>query len=98
ENLLTMSVALPARTYTKPEQSLQFYQRLIESLRGIPGVRAAGLTTTIPFSGDGNNDNFIVEGHEPSTGDEGVQAELLAMTPGNLQAMGIPLLRGRDFL
>ncbi|MEK6321110.1 MAG: ABC transporter permease [Acidobacteriota bacterium] len=98
EKLLTMSLALPARKYPKPEQSLQFYQSLLDRLGSLPGVRAAGLTTGIPFVGDDNTDNFIVEGHEPGTGDEGVQAQLLAMTPGNLQAMGIPLLRGRDFL
>lgn len=98
EKLLTMSVSLPARKYPKPEQSLQFYQSLIDRLRSLPGVRAAGLTTSIPFGGDGNTDNFIVEGHEPGTGDEGVQAQLVSMTPGNLQAMGIALLRGRDFL
>ncbi|MEK6410066.1 MAG: ABC transporter permease [Acidobacteriota bacterium] len=98
EKLLTMFVSLPARKYSKPEQSLQFYQSLIDRLRSLPGVRAAGLTTSIPFGGDDNTDNFIVEGHEPGTGDEGVQAQLLAMTSGNLQAMGIPLLRGRDFL
>jgi predicted permease len=98
EKLLTMVVSLPPRKYSKPEQSLQFYQSLIDRLRSLPGVRAAGLTTNIPFVGDDNTDNFIVEGHEPGTGDEGVQGQLLAMTPGNLQAMGIPLLRGRDFL
>jgi predicted permease len=98
EKLLTMVVSLPARKYSKPDQSLQFYQGLIDRLRSLPGVRAAGLTTNIPFVGDDNTDNFIVEGHEPGTGDEGVQGQLLSMTPGNLQAMGIPLLRGRDFL
>jgi predicted permease len=98
EKLLTMVVALPARKYSKPEQSLQFYQSLIDHLRSLPGVRAAGLTTNIPFVGDDNTDNFIVEGHETGTGDEGVQGQLLAITPGHLQAMGIPLLRGRDFL
>ena len=98
EKLLTMSVSLPSRKYSKPEQSLQFYQSLIDRLRSLPGVRAASLATSLPFGGGGNTDNFIVEGHEPATGDEGVQGQLLAMTPGNLQAMGIPLLRGRDFL
>jgi putative ABC transport system permease protein len=97
KNLLTMSVSLPGRKYPNPEQALRFYQSLIDRLGSIPGVRASGLTSTIPFTGDDNTDNFIVEGHEPATGDEGVQAHLSAMTPGNLQAMGIPLLRGRDF-
>ncbi len=96
EKLLTMVVSLPARKYSKPEQSIQFCENLIDRLRTLPGVRAAGLTTNIPFVGDDNTDNFIVEGRDP--GGEGVQVQLLAMTPGHLQAMGIPLLRGRDFL
>jgi putative ABC transport system permease protein len=98
EKLLTMFVALPARKYPKPELAVQFYQGLIDRMRNLPGVREAGLTTNIPFSGDDNTDNFIVEGHEPGTGDEGVQGQLISMSPGNLQALGIPLLRGRDFL
>jgi len=98
EKLLTMSVSLQTRKYPKEEQALQFYQDLTERLGALPGVRAAGLTASIPFTGDDNTDNFIVEGHEPAVGDEGVQAYLSAMTPGNLQAMGIPLLQGRDFL
>ena len=98
EKLLTMVVSLPARKYSKPQQSLQFYQSLIDRVRGVPGVRAAGLTTNIPFVGDDNTDNFIVEGHEPEAAGEGVQVQLLAMTPGHLQAMGISLLSGRDFL
>jgi len=98
EKLLTMFVALPARKYPKPAEGLRFYESLTDRLRNLPGVRAAGLTTNIPFSGDDNTDNFIVEGHEPGTGDEGVQGQLISMTPGSLQAIGIPLLRGRDFL
>lgn len=98
ENLLTMSVALPARKYPRPESAVQFYNSLIDRMRSLPGMRAASLSTSVPFSGDSNSDNFIVEGHEPATGEEGLQAQLLSMTPGNLQAMGIPLRRGRDFL
>jgi predicted permease len=97
EKLLTMVVSLPARKYSKPQQSLQFYQSLGDRLRSLPGVRAAGLTTNIPFVGDGNTDNFIVEGHE-SEGGAGVQTQLLSITPGHLQAMGIALLGGRDFV
>ena len=98
ENLLTMSVTLPARKYPKPELTIQFYNNLIDRLRALPGTRAAGLTSTVPFTGEGNSDNFIAEGHEPAPGEEGVQAQLWSITPGNLQAMGIPLQQGRDFL
>lgn len=98
EKLLTMVVSLPARKYSKPQQSLQFYQSLGDRLRDLPGVRAAGLTTNIPFVGDDNTDNFIVEGHGQEAAGAGVQTQLLSITPGHLQAMGIPLLSGRDFV
>jgi putative ABC transport system permease protein len=97
DKLLTMVVSLPPRKYTKPQQSVQFYESLLERMRSMQGVRSAGVATNIPFVGDSNNDNFIVEGHEPKTGDQGVQTNLLSITPGHLQAMQIPLLRGRDF-
>src|SRR6266404_5353349 len=97
DKLLTMVVSLPPRKYTKPQQTVQFYESLLERMRSIPGVRAAGAATNIPFAGDSNNDAFIVEGHEPKPGDQGVQTNLLSITPGHLQAMQIPLLRGRDF-
>jgi predicted permease len=100
EKMLTMSISLPARKFTKPQQSTQFYQSLIDRVRNLPGIRAAGLTATLPLAGDGNSDGFMVEGHEPSKGSSGsqVQAQLMSMTPGSLQAMGIALRRGRDFL
>ncbi len=98
KDLLTMSVALSAGKYPKPELSLPFYNDLLDRLHNLPGVRAAGITSNIPMAGDDNTDNFIVEGHEPAPGDEGVQTQLVSMTPGNLRAMEIPLLRGRDFL
>jgi putative ABC transport system permease protein len=98
ENLLTMSVALPAGKYPKPEPALLFYNNLLDRLHSLPGVRAVGIASNIPMVGDDNTDNFIVEGHEPETGDKGVQVQLVSMTPGNLQAMEIPLVRGRDFV
>jgi putative ABC transport system permease protein len=98
EKLLTMVVSLPSKKYSKPQQSIQFYDALAERLRGMAGVRAAGITTNIPFVGDDNTDNFIVEGHEPKAGDQTVQAHLVSITPGYLQTMGIPFIRGRDFL
>ena len=100
EKMLTMFISLPMRQYAKSQQSIQFYQSLVDRVRNLPGIRAAGLMTNLPFVGDGNSDGFIVEGHKPSEGSkaEQVQAQLMSMTPGSLQAMGIPLLRGRDFL
>jgi putative ABC transport system permease protein len=79
---------------------LRFYERAIERLRNAPGIRQVGLTTNLPFGDGGNVDGFIVEGQAPPEGariTQVEQAELQAVTPGTFQALGIPLLQGRDF-
>ena len=96
DNLITMSISLPARKYSTPERTVIFYEGLSDQLKSLPGISEAGLTTYVPFSGGGNSDNFIVEGRNPAG--EDLQTNLLSITPGHLQAMEIPLRYGRDFL
>jgi Acidobacterial duplicated orphan permease len=99
EQALTMSAALPRGKYDKPEQAMQFYSNSMERLRTAPGIQAVGFATDLPFAGNGNEDGFIIEGQEPPDGNltHTEQAVLQAFTPGVFQALGIPILRGRDF-
>jgi predicted permease len=100
EQTLTMAATLPPRgKYDKPEQALQFYRNAAGRLGKAPGIRAAGFATSLPFASDGNADGIIIEGHEPPGGNvtQAEQAILQNVTPGLFQALGIPLLRGRDF-
>jgi len=97
---ITLSAALPRGKYDKPEQSLLFYQNAIERLGSAPGIRAVGFATSLPFAGDGNSDGIIVEGREPAGATNVThteQAILQAVTPGFFQALGVPVLQGRDF-
>jgi predicted permease len=99
QQTLTMSTALPREKYDKPEKALQFYHNSVERFRSAPGIQAVGFTTSLPFDGDGNADGIIIEGHEPIDGKvtQTEQAILQSITPGLFQALGIPLLSGRDF-
>ena len=100
ENTLTMVATLPRTKYDNEEKALQFYDAALERLRNSPGIRGVGLTTNLPFGDDGEVDGFIVEGQEPAAGapvSQTEQAELQSVTPGTFQALGIPLLQGRDF-
>jgi putative ABC transport system permease protein len=100
EKMLTMITSLPRLKYTQQEQRLQFYQSLIERVRSLPGIQDAAMIDNLPFTGNDNTDGFIIEGQESPTGnnEEREQAQLQTVTPGSFQTMGIPLLRGRDFL
>ena len=100
ENTLTMVASLPRTKYDNEEKALNFYNGALERLRNSPGIRQAGLITNLPFADGGEVDGFIVEGQEPRPGENNTQleqAELQSVTPGTFQALGIPLLQGRDF-
>ena len=100
ENTLTMVATLPRTKYENEEKALQFYRSAVENLWHAPGINQVGLTTNLPF-GDANNvDGIIVEGQEPAEGanvSQAEQAEMQSVAPGTFQALGIPLLQGRDF-
>jgi predicted permease len=93
-SVLAMTVALPS---TQP--SAEFYQTLSDRMQQVPGVKAAGIMTNLPFANDGSEDGFLIEGRDNPAGTnfEHEQAEYLAMMPHTLQTLGVALLAGRDF-
>src|SRR5215212_2114295 len=100
ENTLTMVATLPQSKYDNEEKALRFYDTAMERLRNSPGIKTVGLTDNLPFGDGGNVDSVIVEGQEPSEGanvSQAEQAEIQSITPGTFDALGIPILRGRDF-
>jgi putative ABC transport system permease protein len=100
ENTLTMVATLPRAKYDSQEKALRFYQSALDQLRNSPGIGSVGLTTNLPFGDGGNVDGFTVEGQEPAQGSsvtQTEQAEIVSLTPGAFQSLGIPLLQGRDF-
>src|SRR5262249_7085273 len=51
DGVMTFGVGLPSAKYGKPEQMLAFYDRLLDDLRSIPGVRSAAITSAPPLGG-----------------------------------------------
>ena len=100
ENTLTMVATLPRAKYDNEEKAFRFYDGALERLRNSPGIKAVGLSTNLPFGDAGNVDGFIVEGQEPPEGGsltQTEQAQIQSVTPGTFQALGVPVLQGRDF-
>ncbi|HTT56388.1 MAG TPA: ABC transporter permease [Opitutaceae bacterium] len=95
EHLLTGQVPLPWKNYKEDAPRLSFANRLLAELRALPGVKAAGLCTTLPFSGDVSDNAIVVEGYTPAPGDS-VQAHYTYLVLGDyFAALGIPLHEGR---
>src|SRR5215472_9539124 len=97
ENVLTRRYFLPEKQYNKPEMVLAFHQSLLERVRRLPGVLAAGLVSVAPGGGYGGDFVFTIP-ERPSEGSV-VERDALYRTadPGYFSALQIPLLSGRYF-
>ena len=96
QNLVTMQMTLPQAKYSKPAQQLHFLEQVVERIKSLPGIEAAGATTTLPFVGDYIN-SFTIDGPSSLGPTETASATYYAVTPDYFRTMGIPLMKGRSF-
>jgi predicted permease len=98
DNVLTMGYSLPAKKYDNPEKVNAFNETLLERVRALPGVRAAGLGFAVPGVGALEDDIFTVPEHPPvAAGATLPDALLRTADPGYFSTLQIPLLKGRFF-
>ena len=98
DNVLTMSYSLPANKYDSPEKVNAFNETLLERVRHLPGVRAAGLGSSVPGAGPGGDDDFtIIERPPIAPGTAMPDALIRWADPGYFSTLQIPLLNGRFF-
>ena len=74
-----------------------FFQRALERVRAIPGVRSVAFIDTLPLALDYSSTSIYVEGQPLTSKSKWPQAIPYSASPGYFETMGIPL-RGRDFL
>ena len=92
--VLSVRISLPAAEYQDRERIVAAFARIAELSSRIPGVRAAGLTTQVPMGAGGNGNGLIPEGR-PLDIKSSINSRLRIVTPGYLETMKIPILRGR---
>jgi predicted permease len=93
--VLTGTVSLPASRYPADADLRAAVERLAEGARQQPGVRAAGLTTSIPFGGSYSDSVIFAEGYQMAPGESVISPSMIIATPGYLEAMGVGLVAGR---
>jgi putative ABC transport system permease protein len=95
---LTFRVGLPEAQFADNEAAPLFFDQLIPKLAALPGVEAAGATTSLPASGNIGISLFILDGEpEPKQLQDARKMRQLSVTPGYFQTAHVPFLRGRDF-
>ena len=95
-NVLTLRVDLPATRFRSDTQQVAFFDELLPRVAALPGVRAVGANTSLPFGG-GTTRSFQVEGLEMTEGQPEPWGDFRVVSPGYFAALRVPLLRGREF-
>ncbi len=88
---------------TPAEQGLRRMLAAVDRAQRLPGVKAAGLTTLIPYGNVTNGSNIVSAAAapaakaDPNTADKGFFGVSASITPGYLDSIGVHVLRGRNF-
>jgi putative ABC transport system permease protein len=97
DNVLTMKIVLP--NIENPEQKRVKLTRVLDSVRGVPGIEHAGaiVSRNMPFTNSWSNTSFAIEGApKPPEGEE-PGADIRPIAGDYFRAMGVPMLSGRMF-
>jgi putative ABC transport system permease protein len=97
EGLAVMYVNAGAQGYS-PQRGMQFFRETVERVRQLPGVQAASWGEAIPqFSGQAVSRRLFPEGRELSQELRSLFVPFNGIWPGYFAAVGVPILKGRDF-
>jgi len=96
KGVLVGRVIPSARGYTDAAAIVGAYERIYETLKQLPDVRSAALTSLVPLSGGGSAQTGVdpQDHHMPEADQPNVDFRLVSA--GYLPTMRIPLLSGRD--
>jgi putative ABC transport system permease protein len=95
-HVLTAGIALPQSRYVDGAAIQKFTDEIRRVAIEMPGVAAAAVAQGMPLLGAPET-SFAFEGKEPADPKKEPEANIYAVTPGYLDVMRIPLLRGRFF-
>jgi predicted permease len=94
---LSAEIFLPDAKYSDPATIRTFFKDAIARVRQLPGVTGAGAVLLRPLAGpDGFDYPVSTEGMDAATQRNQPLVNYEAVTPGYLQAAGIPIMQGRD--
>ena len=95
-HVLTMQVEAAGRAYFPDSARAQYFAQALAAVRAVPGVSAAAFTSQLPLSGDLDAYGIVFQSIPLANQNDYGNALRYAVTPGYLQAMRIPLRRGRQ--
>ena len=95
--VVTAATSVPQTLYPKDADANELMDRELAAIRAIPGVTAAGATSTIPWGGDHSDSVILAEGYIMKPGESLISPEQVTVTPGYFEAMHFGMAAGRPF-
>lgn len=95
ENVLEVSFDMQLQGYSEA-RGKEFYRQLVARLERLPGAQAVSVTNMLPLGFWAFGASVAAEGRQLSS-DEGRSAANYSVGPHYFEAIGTPLLYGRDF-
>jgi predicted permease len=96
DGVLTLRVQLPRRAYAAQAARTQFVDAVLDRVRTVPGIAAAGYTSAVPLVWKGGTNGFTAEG-ETVNSSLSYDALDRTVSPGFMETMGMTLREGRFF-
>jgi predicted permease len=97
DRVLTGSVSLPSSRYKDDAAVRAAGSALLDRIRAVPGVIAAGVTSTLPMAGQHSDSVIFAEGHQLAPGESLISPSQVYVSPGFFEAMQTELRAGRFF-
>jgi putative ABC transport system permease protein len=95
ENVVTFELNLPEARYQSEPNVISAYERIVDEVRSVPGVRAVGGINHLPLVRFGFNGGVTIEGRPVERAERAPVVEFRVVTPDYFDTMGIPLRAGR---
>jgi putative ABC transport system permease protein len=97
DNVLTMAFDPMLGRGFSFAQSQRFYEQLLDRVRKVPGVEAAGLGHHVPLGLLSSSTDVAIEGYAMPEGQRGISVTSTIVGDGYFDTLRIPLVRGRTF-
>jgi putative ABC transport system permease protein len=95
DRALTLQVVTGGPRFATDTATWAFFDQALAAARAVPGVEAAGFTSQLPLSGESDRSGVHIETHPRPNPEDDPSAHRYAVSPGYLEAMRMPVLRGR---
>ena len=95
DHIVSFSVVPAGPRYQSPDAALAFYREVYSRMKEVRGIETVGMTSHLPMVDFGWNGEFQVEGTTPWSANQAPLVEYRWFYGEYLQAMGVPLVKGR---